>query len=57
MDRGAWRATIHGVTKSQTHLSMQAVFILAFFSMFLYFHLIDERNRLKEDKLFPIDRN
>ena len=48
MDRGAWRATIHGVTKSQTHLSMQAVFILAFFSMFLYFHLIDERNRLKK---------
>ena len=21
MDRGAWRATVHGVTKSQTHLS------------------------------------
>ena len=22
MDRGAWRATVHGVTKSQTRLSM-----------------------------------
>ena len=21
MDRGTWRATVHGVTKSQTHLS------------------------------------
>ena len=21
MDRGAWRATVHGLTKSQTHLS------------------------------------
>ena len=24
MDRGAWQATVHGVTKSQTRLSMQA---------------------------------
>ena len=24
MDRGAWRATVHGVTKSQTRLSSQA---------------------------------
>ena len=24
MDRGAWRATVHGVTKSQTRLSMHA---------------------------------
>ena len=24
MDRGAWRATVHGVTKSQTRLSNQA---------------------------------
>ena len=24
MDRGAWRATVHGVTKSRTQLSMQA---------------------------------
>ena len=24
MDRGAWRATVHGVTKSQTRLSGQA---------------------------------
>ena len=25
MDRGAWRATVHGVAKSQTRLSMHAV--------------------------------
>ena len=24
MDRGAWRATVHGITKSQTQLSDQA---------------------------------
>ena len=24
MDRGAWRATVHGIAKSQTRLSMQA---------------------------------
>ena len=24
MDRGAWRATVHGVTKNQTRLSMRA---------------------------------
>ena len=24
MDRGAWRATVHGITKSQTQLSMHA---------------------------------
>ena len=22
MDRGAWQATVHGITKSQTHVSM-----------------------------------
>ena len=26
MDRGAWRATVHGVTKGQTQLSMRAHF-------------------------------
>ena len=25
MDRGAWRATVHGVTKSETRLSNSAV--------------------------------
>ena len=25
MDRGAWRATVHGVTMSQTRLSMRAL--------------------------------
>ena len=27
MDRGAWRATVHGVTKSQMQLSKDAVFL------------------------------
>ena len=27
MDRGAWWATIHGVTKSQTQLSTQGLFL------------------------------
>ena len=30
MDRGAWRATVHGVTKSQTRLSHKHVHILVF---------------------------
>ena len=25
MDRGAWQATVHGVTKRQTHLSIHAI--------------------------------
>ena len=28
MDRGAWQATVHGVTKSQTQLSIHASIIL-----------------------------
>ena len=28
MDRGAWQATVHGVTKSQTQLSIHASVIL-----------------------------
>ena len=30
MDRGAWRATVHGVTKNQTRLSHKHVHILVF---------------------------
>ena len=29
MDRGAWQATVHGVAKNQTQLSVEAQHILA----------------------------
>ena len=42
MDRGAWRATVHGAAKSQTRLSTHVGYLCVFFSLqfisiFLYF--------------------
>ena len=42
MDRGAWQATVHGVTKSGTRLkrlSMHAFCILCIFVQYLYFYM------------------
>ena len=36
-DRGAWRAIVHGVTKSQTQLSDQTTTILIFIKFGIYF--------------------
>ena len=37
MDRGSWKATVHGVAKSQTRLS-DFSFFLSFFYMYIYIH-------------------
>ena len=49
MDRGAWWATVHGVTKSQTHLSDQSHMTLSNF----YFQKIKAQLRLRA----PCHRN
>ena len=49
MDRGAWWATVHGVTKSQTRLSDQAYMTLSNF----YFQKIKAQLRLRA----PCHRN
>jgi len=36
MDRGAWQATVHGVAKSQTGVSLQA---LIYLSIQIYSHI------------------
>ena len=37
MDRGSWKATVHGVAKSRTRLS-DFSFFLSFFYMYIYIH-------------------
>ena len=36
-DRGAWQATVHGVSKSRTRLSNQMTFFFGFFSIIGYY--------------------
>ena len=38
MDRGAWQATVHGVTKSQTRLSTQHTGLLHLYSEYTHIH-------------------
>ena len=41
MDRGAWRATVHGVTKSQIQLSMHTYHYAVFtYTLYLYTYAI-----------------
>ena len=37
MDRGAWQATVHGVSKSQTHLSNQTTKYVRKLLIFMYY--------------------
>ena len=45
MDRGAWQATVHGVTKSQTRMSTQRIYVQ--YSVF----------ELKKNEKFRLRRN
>ena len=38
MDRGAWRATVHGVAKSQLDMTEKLTFLLSLLKKFIYFN-------------------
>ena len=46
MDRGAWQATIHGITESQTRLSMQETVIMWLLNIFKLFTWLTVMDRI-----------
>ena len=38
MDRGAWRATVHGVAKSQLDMTEKLAFLLSLLKIIIYFN-------------------
>ena len=64
MDRGAWWATVHGVTKSQTQLSNHHMYFLTFldiiffsldFSLFLF--SFETAHAQKKKKKFRVQQS
>ena len=51
MDRDAWRAAVHGVTKSQTRLSSLTITTEEWIKKMWYIHTMDYYSAIKRNKI------